>query len=421
MFERVGRYIIGERIGDGGMAEVFAGELLGADGFHRPVAIKRLAPERAGRPESVELFVREARLAGRLCHENIAAALDFARDPQGRPYLVMERISGVDLRALMATGPVPLACALAIVGAVLRALAYAHAQVTEEGAEEGDDGEPPGVVHGDVSPHNVMIAWTGAVKLVDFGVARAAGSLCDDAVRGKVSYMSPEQARGIELDGRSDLFSTGVVLYELLTGTRLFAGRPPDVTPDVTPDATPDVRPDATLDLLLRAKIAAPHALDARIPAPLSDTCMRMLARDRAHRFASARAALSALFQSAPEPAGTSDELSALLALRFAERAPSHVGLHIHAPGPLLRAQPVPQVPSVVEAGLDVAAAARARAMLMRTRTRTHPGAKARSEGVSRDPARGDQSGDLRRATAWIVGALALAGVLIALTWWLTR
>ena len=410
MGERVGRYTVGERIGGGGMAEVFAGELVGADGFRRAVAIKRMQPALARQPAFNRLFVREARLAALLSHPGIVSVLDFDRDENGRYYLVMERIHGVDLDALVATGPVPLDCALGIAAQVLRALAYAHALTHA--------GELLGIVHRDVSPHNIMLTWTGAVKLVDFGVARPLSggpasligntdSLAGVTARGTLSYMSPEQAHGVELDGRSDVFSTGVVLYELITGTRLFAG---------------DTQ-EQSVALLLSKKIAAPHALEPSIPVDLSDLCMRMLARDRAHRFDDARAVQTALMSLALEHARTDDALCALLADRFPGRARAHAS----PDGVYLSREDVPQTPSVVM--MDAPARTTADARAMSARTRTAPG---RPEPDIAASARVDGPRPLQTRTSirtrtwpwqWLVigAALVTAIGLIWLAWSLTR
>ena len=379
------------------MAEVFAGELCGTDGFRRPVAIKRILPALADQPAFQRLFVREARLGALLDHPNIVAVLDFDRDENGRPYLIMERIQGVDVHALMVTGPVPLAASVTIVASVLRALTHAHALC--------DAGQPLGVLHRDISPKNIMLAWSGTVKLVDFGVARpvtaarpslvgTTHSLIGVGARGKVGYMSPEQVHGVELDGRSDVFSAGVVFHELLTGTPLFA----------------DASPERTVELLLRKKVAAPNALDPRVPAGLSDVCMSMLARDRNRRIASARAALAAVLEQSRGLDTSDGDLCALLTERFSARARENASWT----GSFVSDRPVPQARSLVMTGAPQSATADAQAMA--AHTRTMPGSRA-PDMRPRTPLDRVQT----RAWAWIGGALVTAFVLIALAWLMTR
>lgn len=320
---------MGERIGGGGMAEVFAGEIVGAEGFVREVAIKRMRPELCQQRGFGRLFVREARLASMLVHPNIVSVLDFDQDAEGNHFLVMERVRGVDLHRLMSTGAVPIAIAVFIVCEILRGLAHAH--------ELSHDGESLCIVHRDVSPHNVMLATSGAVKLVDFGVARArsaaypslAGSLESmPGVLGKVAYMSPEQVHGVELDGRSDVFSAGILLHELLTARRLFAAP----------------TPVESVDLVLRKKIASPRADNPEVSHELADVCLRMLVRDRRSRFASARQAWRALDACASTPG------SAGLARLLRERFPT-IAREREAHAPVLSAQTVPLTPSLVMPG----------------------------------------------------------------------
>src|SRR5262249_14472539 len=144
--------------------EVFAGELIGREGFTRAVAIKRVLPVLSADPSFAEMFRSEARIASGLVHPNIVSVLDFDRDEEGRLFFVMELIGGTDLRALVESGPLAPEIAAFVVAEVLRALAFAH------GVGQA------GVVHRDVTPHNVLISWTGAVKLGDFGIAKAAAS-----------------------------------------------------------------------------------------------------------------------------------------------------------------------------------------------------------------------------------------------------
>ncbi|RMH45060.1 MAG: hypothetical protein D6689_00785 [Deltaproteobacteria bacterium] len=295
------KYRLGERIGGGGMAEVFRATKLGVEGFARPVAIKRMLPALSADDKFAEMFVNEARLASLLLHPNIVAVLDFDRDDQGRLFIVMELVDGKDLRHLAASGPLPIPVSAFIVSQVLRALAYAH--------ELTDGGRPLGMVHRDVSPHNVLLSWDGAVKLSDFGIAKAmgaSGASRTGTLKGKVGYMSPEQAHGLPLDGRSDVFAVGIMFHELLTGRRLFGG----------------ATEAEVLSRMLAQPIASPRALNPDVPEDVAAACLGMLERDRDRRFASARAALEALLNCDVISARAQLDLADLMAARFPGEAP---------------------------------------------------------------------------------------------------
>jgi serine/threonine protein kinase len=290
------RYQLGGRIGGGGMAEVFEATLVGAEGFARPVAVKRIQPALSSDAVFGKMFVNEARIASLLHHANIAAVLDFDRDEEGRYFLVMELIRGVDLRRLMESGLLPVAISVHIAAEMLRGLDYAH--------ELEHRGRRLGIVHRDVSPHNVMISWDGAVKLVDFGIAKAVaatGASRSGTVKGKVAYMSPEQASALELDGRTDIFAVGVVLHELLAGERLFRG-----------STEPEI-----LARLLTQPIPRPVELAPHTPLDLDAVVMRMLERDRDVRYPTAHAALEALLATSATSPRAGLELAELLAARF--------------------------------------------------------------------------------------------------------
>ncbi|MFN7147789.1 MAG: serine/threonine-protein kinase, partial [Myxococcota bacterium] len=224
-----GRYQLLERIAAGGMAEVFLARSFGVEGFEKRLVIKRILPELAQNPRFVQMFVHEAKLSVSLAHPNIVQVFDLGKVGDD-PYMAMEYIQGRDLtqvlRVLRRNGErLPIPIAVTIAAAVARGLAYAHARAAP-------DGRPLHIVHRDVSPHNIMVSYEGDVKLVDFGIARLVGEREGaDAKRpggGKFAYMSPEQAAGKPLDHRSDIFSLGVVLFEMLAGRRLFADGDPD-------------------------------------------------------------------------------------------------------------------------------------------------------------------------------------------------
>lgn len=229
--ERWGNYVLEERIGAGGMAEVFRARRVGAAAFSKLVCIKRLHAHLSSDPEFVQLFLDEARTGAKLRHRNIVAIDDLGVH-EGRYFLAMEYVNGVDLARLeqrmrQAGMVVPADVGVFIAAELLTALDAAHTAV------DPDDGHPLRVVHRDVSPHNVLISYAGEVKLTDFGIARAERRCRvtqGAVVRGRFGYMPLEQASGGTLDARADLFALGVTLFELLAGQRPFRGDDPDAT-----------------------------------------------------------------------------------------------------------------------------------------------------------------------------------------------
>ena len=205
------------------MAQVNRAEMQGLAGFRKQVALKRLHPHVAGDPSMVQAFVHEARLASHLRHPNVAQVYDLGME-DGTYFIAMEYIPGPTLVQLLrqstsAAGPVPIPIALAILGQICDALDYAHNLCD-------DKGRPLGIIHRDVSPSNIIVSNTGVVKLIDFGIAKAAGSdkTQTGLIKGKFAYMAPEYIRG-QLDLRADLFGLGVIAHELLTGRRLFQAK----------------------------------------------------------------------------------------------------------------------------------------------------------------------------------------------------
>jgi eukaryotic-like serine/threonine-protein kinase len=227
-----GKYELLERIATGGMAEVYLARTFGVAGFEKRLVIKRIRPELAGDPHHIQLFIDEARIGVQLGHENVVQIFDLGR--VGRDwYIAMEHLHGRDLnklvKVLRAEGErLPVPVAVHVVAEVCRGLAHAHAL-------HDADGRALGLVHRDVSPHNVLLTFAGGVKLLDFGIARLVGAKApapSDAAAGrpgggKYAYMSPEQARGEPVDHRTDVFSSGIVLWELLVGHRLYQHHDP--------------------------------------------------------------------------------------------------------------------------------------------------------------------------------------------------
>ncbi len=251
------------------MATVFLGRALGAAGFHRLVAIKLLHPHIAADQQFTTMFLDEARLAARIRHPNVVPTLDLQHGPEG-PYLVMEFVEGESLLGLLRqtvklNKPIPAGMAIRIVLDTLTGLHAAH-ELT------GDHGEPLHLVHRDVSPHNVLVGVDGVARIVDFGVARAEeriGTTRDGQVKGKLAYMAPEQTTSEPVDRRVDVFTAGIVLWESLTGKRLFRGQT---------DAE-------VLRNLLDKPIPKLREISPGYPQALEDVCARALKRDRDERF----------------------------------------------------------------------------------------------------------------------------------------
>jgi serine/threonine-protein kinase len=296
-----GKYRLERRLGGGGMAEVFAGSTVGAEGFSRRVAIKRVLPGFSDNTGFAQMFVAEAQISSQLVHPNIVSVLDFDRDDDGRLFLVMELVDGPDLDALLETGLLPVPVVIFIIAEVLRGLGFAHDLPMASNIR--------GVVHRDVSPHNVLLSWEGVVKVSDFGIAKARAASEATAslfIKGKPAYMSPEQANGQRLDGRSDLFAVGVMLWEMLVGERLFVGE--------------DTR--ATLAAVLFGQIPRPRSLRSNLRKDIDRVTMRLLERDLGARYATAEQAIADLMECADAPRAGREALIAVVGERFPDAAP---------------------------------------------------------------------------------------------------
>jgi serine/threonine protein kinase len=267
-----GKYQLVERLGRGGMAEVWKARIVGPAGFQRTLVVKRILPHLVEDEQFVKMFVAEARLSARLNHANIVQVFELG-DVDGEYFLAMEYVRGRDLvsvmRAQILRGAPDPGLGAYVVRETCRALAYAHA-LTD------DNGQPLRLIHRDVSPSNVMIAFDGAVKLLDFGIAKALSDTGDNktqtgTLKGKFGYMSPEQVEGRPIDHRADLFACGVMLHETLTGRRLFKGGS-------------DLQ---TIAMVREAKVEPPSHLNPLVPPELDVICLRALARDVADRYPS--------------------------------------------------------------------------------------------------------------------------------------
>lgn len=304
------RYHFERKLGEGGMAEVFIGRLSGAEGFAKSVAIKRVLSNYSANPMFVELFRSEAQFASKLAHPNIVSVLDFDKDTQGRLFLVMEYVEGKDLTTLIKTGALPPSVAVFVAIEILRGLEHAHGQL---------------ILHRDISPHNVLVSWTGGVKVSDFGIAKAldaSGSGHSMTVKGKPSYMSPEQIRADVLDARSDLFAVGIVLWEMVAGRRLFTGSP-----------------DEAVEALLYRDSPPPSTVRP-VPRDLEAVIMRLLARDKQHRYSNAAQAIADLAACANNPRDGRGELVRLLVERFPD-APKSLAPLIPTPDVVSARDPI--------------------------------------------------------------------------------
>jgi serine/threonine protein kinase len=261
------------------MARIYIGRSTGIGSFERHVVLKLITPERANDHTAVQMFLDEARLAASLNHQNVAQVFEVGEDG-GIHYLAMEYVHGQDLRALLAKAGsqgtrIPLELALTVVAGAAAGLNHAHER-------RAADGTPLGIVHRDVSPSNIMIGYDGSVKLLDFGIAKATSRSVETQsgiIKGKFAYMAPEQCRGRDVDRRSDVFSLGIILYEISTQHRCF-------------------RADSDFDTMHRivtGDVVRPTRLVQNYPLELEAIVMKALAVDAVHRYQSAGLLLEAL------------------------------------------------------------------------------------------------------------------------------
>ncbi|HEY5945715.1 MAG TPA: serine/threonine-protein kinase [Kofleriaceae bacterium] len=288
----IDRYVVLEHLSEGGMGAIYVGKKLGAGGFEMEVVLKQLLPEFTQQEEFIDLFLREAKLSATLDHANIVHTIDLVT-AGGEYFIVMEYLPGGDLRTLLKKAKrrgkrFSPAAAIYISREILSALSYAH-------AKRDFDGNPLKLIHRDVSPSNVLLSYAGEVKLTDFGIAKAAThTSLFYKVKGKIGYMSPEQAKSEPLDHRSDLYSLAVCMYEILTGERLFVhaglttsadeiySQPVPQLSKKVPGLTPD------LDAIMKKALSIDPAQRYQTAGELQEALMRC-----AHR--------NGLLMSAPE------------------------------------------------------------------------------------------------------------------------
>ena len=302
----VGGYTIVGELATGGMAELFLARRVGPEGFARSVVVKRILPHLAKSDEFVRMFLDEARIAAGIRHPNVVSVEELGRDGDSL-FMVMEYLSGESLHALIAelarrNRHLDPALAAHVVAEACAGLHAAH-EMTD------DSGRPLEVVHRDVSPQNLFITYDGSVKVLDFGIAKAADRLTRTETgyfKGKFAYMAPEQIKEQPVDRRADVFALGVVLFEALTGRRLFRTK----------------NPAATLRAVLESSIVRPSAIRPNIPSALDEACLKALSRPIDQRHATAAELRRDLLRAVP-PGDDLPEarLKGLMETLFAARA----------------------------------------------------------------------------------------------------
>ena len=279
--QEFGRYYLVDKIAVGGMAEVFKAKSYAERGFEKLLVIKRILGHLSDNTEFVDMFIDEAKISVELQHANIVQIYDFGKAGDNY-YIAMECVEGKDVKSILRKLAqrrklMPQEYAAFIAHEACKGLDYAHKKTNLSG-------EPLNIVHRDISPSNVLVSYTGEIKIADFGIAKAQNSVYntkDGVLKGKFEYMSPEQARGGLVTGQSDVFACGIILHEMLTGRRLFK-------------TDSDV---ATLELIKSGKYPTPREVNPTVPAALDAVVMRALSSDPAERFADARAFQVALLE----------------------------------------------------------------------------------------------------------------------------
>ena len=265
-----GKYQLLDKIAAGGMAELFRAKLTGAQGFEKLIAIKKILSNLVEEENLVKSFIDEAKLAALLHHENIVQIYDFG-SMDGEFFIAMEYLFGKDLRTITQTAsdrnlPISMENSLYLASRICAGLDYSHNLKDLQG-------KPLNIIHRDINPQNILITYEGQVKIIDFGIAKAAShntKTRENLIKGKLAYMSPEQANGQTIDHRSDIFSTGIILYEMLSARRMFQGETLHV-----------------LTLVRNAQYEPPEKVIPNLPAKLSEILDRALAKDPADRYQS--------------------------------------------------------------------------------------------------------------------------------------
>jgi serine/threonine-protein kinase len=299
-----GRFRLTGRIGVGGMAEVFRAVVKGPEGWERELVVKRILPQLSGNAEFTKMFIREAKISALLVHPNIVQTFEFGQ-AEGTYFIAMEGVQGVTLRELLTKlkkeqRAMPFMVIADIAKQICTGLDYAHTL-------NGPDGAALEIVHQDVSPTNIMLAFNGTVKILDFGIARAASFAEEEAkkglIKGKVAYLAPEQVNLQPFDHRIDIFALGIVMHEMMTGARLF-------------QAKNDIN---KMRQLLSQPIPPPSAINAAVPRELDRIVMKALEVDPAQRYQSATAMAGDLERTMIAARHSSRDLAKLLRGLFIE------------------------------------------------------------------------------------------------------
>ncbi len=339
---KFGQYVLIEKIATGGMAEVWKARKRGEEGFQKIVAIKKILPHLSDNQDFIEMFIDEAKLAAQLNHNNIIHIYDLGKI-QSSYYIAMEYIDGYDLKTILRRGeerdhPMGVELALFVASKIGQALDYAH-------RKKDFDEREMGLVHRDVSPQNVLVSQDGDIKLCDFGIAKAASKASHTqagALKGKLQYMSPEQAWGRTIDRRSDIFALATVLFEMLTNRKLFSGD----------------NELSILEQVREARVTAPSQYNDEVSPQIDAVVVKALQKDPANRYQTAgemaRDMDAILYSFKPTP--TSADLAIYMHRISAAEPVTQISEPMHAPAPVPVPVPVPE--PVRPAPAPVAAAA---------------------------------------------------------------
>jgi serine/threonine protein kinase len=390
-----GKYYLHERLAVGGMAEIFKAKMYGVDGFEKNMVVKQILPQYSRNKDFIQMFIDEAKITVSLSHGNIVPVFELG-EIKGIYYIAMEQVDGKSLGEVMDAGldqdlRLSIPHALFICSEMLAGLDYAHRKTD-------DQDRPLGIVHRDISPQNILISYEGEVKIVDFGIARAATKVHETqagVIKGKFGYMSPEQALGRDVDGRSDVFAAGILLFEMLTLERLFQGTTDGVT----------------LDRVKRADVPTPSRTNPRLPPKLDAIVFKALARRPEDRYQTAgemRQDVSRFLYSLAEEA-SAQSLSVYVKRLFAsELAERLLAPPVQMPADALRA------PEPLRAGPPVAARSNPEALFQPLPSGPGP-AVADALPIGEDDELEDDFSYARagRRTKWIV-LLVVVGLLVA-------
>ena len=411
-----GRYQLLEKIGSGGMAEVFKARMSGEQGFEKIVAIKRIVPHMVTNAEFVTMFVDEAKLAAQLNHNNITHIYDLGKVDAWH-YIAMEYVEGKDLRTLLRLGkerdfPLPPELALFITAKIANALDYAHRRSAPDGSELN-------LVHRDVSPQNILLSDEGDIKLCDFGIAKAASQVSttmSGALKGKLQYMSPEQAWGKRLDRRSDIFSLGSVLFEMLAGVPLFEGD----------------NEMSILESVREGEVSPPTSRGADVPKRVDQIVLKALAKNPQERYQNASEFEKDLhsvlytYQPSPGPADLAIYMHRLLEAPPATDAEIDAAFDVarDVTRPTVPPAPAPSVPSKKGKGLVISKAqpgALSRPAAPAPEPRPEPAAR-RAVGERTSAPALFAVGESRKSRAGLVAGIGVAAaVLVAGALYVTR